>query len=295
MRFCKQANRTGIPTSESTLLLFAAHLALSGLAHTSIKVYLSAIGNLHTAHSRHEAYQKALTPRLEQVLRGIKREQCSTRTARVRLPITVEIMHQIYAVLARTPEEYQNVMLWAACCTAFFGFLRVGEMTIQNQNAYDSTVHLSLQDVALDSRASPTIIWLTIKQSKTDPFRKGVRLCLGRTDSVVCPVKALLTYLAIRGKSPGCLFISKNKTPLTRAQFKTLVSTALRTAGLNDSEYNTHSFRIGAATTAKAVGIADTHIQLLGRWKSLAYQGYIRTPTPLLQNLSRQLVSKTTP
>ena len=128
-QFCKQVNRTGIPTSESTLLLFAAHLTRSGLAHTSIKVYFLAIGNLHTAHSHHETYQQAVTPRLEQVLCGIKKEQCSTHSARVCLPITVEIMHQIYAVLAKTPEEYQNVMLWAACCTAFFGFLRIGEMT----------------------------------------------------------------------------------------------------------------------------------------------------------------------
>ena len=204
-QFCKQASRTGIPTSESTLLLFAAHLAQSGLAHTSIKVYFSAIGNLHTAHSHHEAYPQALTPRLEQVLRGIKREQCSTHSARVCLPITVEIMHQIYAVLARTLEEYQNVMLWAACCTAFFGFLGVGEMTVQNQNNYDRTIHLFLQDVALDSRVTPTIIRLIIKQSQTNPFRKGVRLCLGRTDSVICPVKAMLTYLAIYGKSTESL------------------------------------------------------------------------------------------
>ena len=168
-------------------------------------------------------------------------------------------------------------------------------MTVQNQNIFDRTIHHSLQDVALDSRVTLTIIWLAIKESKTDHFHKGVRLCLGSTDSVICPVKAMLTYLAIRGKSLGSLFISKNNTILTRVQFKTLVSMTLRTASLNDSEYNTYSFRIGAATTAKAVGIVDAHIQLLGRWKSSAYQGNIRIPTPLLQNLSRQLVSRKTP
>ena len=244
IQFCNQTNQTVIPTSENTLLLFAAHLALSGLAYTSIKVYFSAIGNLHSAHSHHEAYHQALTPRLEQVLRGIKREQCSTRTDRIRLPITAEIMYRIFRVLARPPAEYQNIMLWAACCTAFFGFLRVGEITIPNQNAYDTSVHLSLQDVALDSRTTPTIVWLMIKQSKTDSFRKGVKLCLGRTDAVVCPVKALLTYLAIRGNSPGCLFLFKDQTPLTRTRFKTLLSATLRTAGLDDTSYNTHSFRI---------------------------------------------------
>ena len=231
-----------LPTSESTLLLFAAHLALSGLAYTSIKVYFSAISNLYSAHSYYEAYLQALTPHLEQVLRGIKKEQCSTRTPRIRLPITAEIMHQIYSVLARPLAEYQNLMLWAACCTAFFGFLRIGEMTISDQNAYDSSVHLSIQDIALDSRSAPAIVWLTIKQSKTDLFRKGVRLCLGRTNSVVYPVKAMVTYLAIRGSTPGCLFMSKDQTPLTRAQFKTLLSSTLRSAGLDDASYNTHSF-----------------------------------------------------
>ena len=271
--------------------MFAAHLAQSGLAHTSIKVYFSSIGNLHSSQGEHDAYHNALTPRLEQVLRGIKRDQSHTRIERIRLPITVEIMHQIHTVLFKSPYEFQEVMLWAACCTAFFGFLRVGEMTAPNLDEYDSSVHLSLKDVALDSRTAPTIIWLTIKQSKTDPFRKGAKICLGKTDLVVCPVKALLPYLAIRGSTPGSLFISENGLPLTRAQFKTLLSTTLKRAGLDDSKYNTHSFRIGAATSAKAAGISDMHIQLLGRWRSSAYQGYIRTPVNVLTNLSQQLVS----
>ena len=143
-------------------------------------------------------------------------------------------------------------------------------MTIPNLDAYDPSVHLSLEDVALDSRTAPTIIWLTIKQSKTDPFRKGVRLCLGRTGSVVCPIKAVLPYLAIRGSAPGSLFILESGAHLTRAHFKSLLSATLKSAGLDDSQYNTHSFRIGAATSAKAVGISDVHIQLLGRWRSSA-------------------------
>ncbi len=32
-----------------------------------------------------------------------------------------------------------------------------------------------------------------------------------------------------------------------------------------------HSFRIGAATTAVVVGIADSSIQTLGRWQSAAF------------------------
>jgi len=181
-------------------------------------------------------------------------------------------MHQIYSVLAKSPSEFQGIMLWAACCTAFIGFLQVGEMTVPSRDAYDSSVHLSLDDVALDSRTALTIIWLTIKQSKTDPFWKGAKLCLGQTESVVCPIKALLSYQATRGSAPGPLFISEGRAPLTRAQFKSLLSATLKRAGLDDSKYNTHSFWIGATTSAKAVGISDVHIQLLEWWRSSAYQ-----------------------
>jgi len=157
-----------------------------------------------------------LPPRLEQVLRGIKKEQAVTRQVRVRLPITTEIMHQIYGALSRSPNEYQPIMLWTACCTAFFRFLRVGEMTVPNQESFDDSVHLSWRDIAADSRSNPTTIWLTIKQSKTDPFRAG----LTHTESIVCPVKALLPYLAVRRSSPEPLFTFSDHTYLTRSWFK---------------------------------------------------------------------------
>ena len=55
--------------------------------------------------------------------------------------------------------------------------------------------------------------------------------------------------------------------------------------------YNTHSFRIGAATTARQVNIPDAIIKMLGRWKSDAYQSYIKTPPQELSKLSKYLVS----
>jgi len=90
---------------------------------------------------------------------------------------------------------------------------------------------ISLDDVALDSKSNPTIIWLMIEQSKTDPFRMGVNLCLGHTTSVVCPVKAVLPYLAICGSSLGPLFAFEDETPLTRTRFKSLLSATLKFAG----------------------------------------------------------------
>ena len=57
------------------------------------------------------------------------------------------------------------------------------------------------------------------------------------------------------------------------------------------SHYSGHSFRIGAATTAARQGEAETTIKMLDRWKSSAYQLYIKTPWQQLAAISERLVT----
>ena len=47
LSFCQSINHTPMPTSELTLLLFMAHLAQNKSSHSTIRVYFSAIRNLH--------------------------------------------------------------------------------------------------------------------------------------------------------------------------------------------------------------------------------------------------------
>ena len=137
------------------------------------------------------------------------------------------------------------------------------------------------------------MIQVTIKQSKTDPFRQGCKLCLGKTGANICPISAILPYLATRGSCQGPLFILDDGIYLTRQLFASQLSAVLEQAGIDSKGYNTHSFRIGAATTAKEKGISDVHVKMLGRWRSDAYQLYIRTPQQQLAQLTRQLVTDT--
>ena len=55
---------------------------------------------------------------------------------------------------------------------------------------------------------------IKLRQSKTDVFGVGVTIHLGRTGDTVCPVAALLAYLAIRPSTPGPLFLLKSESPL---------------------------------------------------------------------------------
>ena len=107
-------------------------------------------------------------------------------------------------------QDPRVVMLWAACCLGFFGFMRAGEFTFPTSSHFDPESMLSPEDVSVDRHQSPSLLCVKLKCSKTDPFRAGVAIFLGRTDNVLCPVAAVLAYLAIRPQAPGPLFVFKD-------------------------------------------------------------------------------------
>ena len=107
--------------------------------------------------------------------------------------------------------------------------------------------------------------------------------------SPLCPVEAVLSYLSIRGGTSGPLFVRTNGVPLTRAYFSERLRSLLGAAGIA-GRYSSHSFRIGAATSAALAGTVPEHmIQTLGRWTSSAYLTYIRTPRSLLSEFTKKL------
>ena len=170
---------------------------------------------LHVTSENHHHFTRQLTPRLQLVLNGIKREQATTKSTRVKHPITADLMLQINTILSQHPHCYDNIMMWPACCLAFFGFLHVIEFTIPTQTAYDLTQHLSLCDIAVDNRQSPHLLQVKIKQSKTDPFRQGIDLFLGKTGTRICSINVIMPYLTIRRAQAGPLFITRDGKHLT--------------------------------------------------------------------------------
>ena len=274
-------NGSPLPMSEWTLILLVTELSRS-LKASTIKVYLSGVRSLHIENG----FKNPLVdcPRLEQVLRGIKRVQGVA--IRPRLPITASILRRVQPLLVL--HTYRDSMFGAACCTGFFGFLRAAEFT--TNGTYDPTIHLSLTDVSVDRRSNPTVVCLRIKASKTDQFRKGHVLRIGSTNTSLCAVQALMGYLHLRGNKPGPLFVHENGSYLTRDHLIAWMRDAISLLGLNGN-YSGHSFRIGAATTAASVGIPDHLIKTMGRWLSDAYQMYIRTPPSVIDSVTGRQVS----
>ena len=101
----------------------------------------------------------------------------------------------------------------------------------------------------------------------------------------------MLNYLLVRAEGAGPLFKFQDGRYLTRQRLVDQVWAALQAAGLDQSKYCGHSFRIGAATTAARHGMEDSVIKTLGRWKSLAYLEYIKIPREQLAAYSSVLAA----
>ena len=188
---------------------------------------------------------------------GIKRIASKRRSPKPHLPIAPSILRRVQVYLFSQPCTWSQRMIWAAMNICFFGFLRLGEICTSSASVFDQTTHLAPSDVSLDNLTSPFKMFVTIKASKTDPFRSGVTLVLGATNQDLCPVGATLPYLSIRGTGDGPLFKFEDGSFLYRDQFVAEVRKLLRSAGIEACQYSGHSFRIGVATTAALAGISS--------------------------------------
>ena len=155
--------------------------------------------------------------------------------------------------------------------------MRSGEFTSSSSQG-PGDYPLSVSDITIDSRENPQVLTVVLRRSKTDQFGTGSYLYLGRTGTTLCPVSAVLAYLAVRPATPGPLFIFKDGSPLSRVQLISHLRDALSQIGVDVTNFSGHSFRIGAATTAAKAGFNDSFIQSLGQWRSTAFTAYIRTP-----------------
>ncbi len=201
LKFCVQRSCQPLPLSQRGMTIYVSFLGGEGIRHSTIKVYLSAIRYLQIESGLGDPFAKASWPRLEYVLKGIKRNQAETGVkSKPRLPITPTILKKLKSVWEPNAAQGDIKMIWAACCLCFFSFLRCGKITVPGDSEYDPAVHLSFADVSFDHPSDPSVIQVHIKSSKTDPFRKGVFVYLGRTNADLCPVSALLGYLCARSR-----------------------------------------------------------------------------------------------
>ena len=63
----------------------------------------------------------------------------------------------------------------------------------------DPEANLCFDDIRVDCHSHPTYVQVILKASKTDPFRLGTSLFIEVTDSHLCPVTAVISFMVARG------------------------------------------------------------------------------------------------
>lgn len=255
------------PVSPQIVISFIAFMSISGWAPSTIFTHISAIAFIHKLNFWLDPTDCFVIRKLRE---GLRRQGRGTDT---RHPITYRLLGRLIDILPSVCRSAYEVSLFrAAFLLSFFGFLRVGELACASKKADTSRV-ISSSDVSF-VRAGLVVI---IRYSKTD--QRGVSVPLyfhSAVNSNWCPVAAVSQFMQCRAQIGGPLFIHFNREPLTRYQFTSVLKRGVRVLGLSPDNYGSHSFRIGAATSAAMCGLSDNEIQSLGRWKSSAFKIYIR-------------------
>ena len=216
---------------------------------------------------------------------GIRRS--GKKNSRSRLPITISHLHAIKRQLSISSFlSHDKLLYWTAFTLAFYGILRASEYSCPSKSRYKQSRHLLLDDVDVTLNS----LSIHLKSSKTDHFGEFSTLLIGSTGSSTCPVKAMHKFLVSRQLySHGPLFTFSSGDFLTQSAISTTTKSLLSAAGIDPGAYSSHSYRIGAATAAAEAGLPDHLIKTLGRWRSTAYQSYIRTSPEVLLKAAKQI------
>ncbi|XP_033745626.1 uncharacterized protein LOC117331140 [Pecten maximus] len=200
-----------LPVSESYLIQFVAYCFSSNISYATIKLYIGGVRFMCLEKNIPYPYSQEM-PRLHSILNGVKRLQ--VKKTKSRHPITFHILEKICNYLSNSVHD---LMLETVCTVAFFGFLRCGEFTVSG--CFDPSIHLCIKDLVIVKDCA----LLTLKRSKTDPFRHGVVIRLFSTNHPVCPYNTCRKYMDHRmTKKPmpsDPLFVNNEGQVLTRPMF----------------------------------------------------------------------------
>ena len=257
------------PASITSLAGWIAALSTKRVQSKTIKSYLTVVRSAHVdlGYEDLSMFQNA---QLQRMITGNRRLHGEAET-RERRPITKELLLQMLPFFNQNTKE--GAVLHAAFCLAFAAFLRIGEFTYTSRDRQASDFSqwfLTRRSVRLHEDH----LELTLPVSKTDPFRRGITLTVAASGDQACAVSSLRHLFKTKASLNDPLF------QIEGGFHRQMVTTKLRQILISlgvEGHYSGHSFRRGAATSARDAGLSEEEIQLLGRWKSDSYRLYIVT------------------
>jgi hypothetical protein len=173
--------------------------------------------------------------------------------------------------------EHNDSLFVALVFTGFHALMRLGELCWPDNPALQNFNKVSKRR---------TVKWPTngfqfiLPGHKGDKFFEGNEILILRSDTAMDAFGPFLKYL----RSRDSLFPYNPELWLTREgciPTRSFFIKRLRT--LFDDSISGHSMRAGGATSLAEAGVSPHIIQAIGRWKSDAWQIYVRKNPVLIQ------------
>ena len=252
------------PASSQLINTFIAHLGNRKLQHSTIKGYLAAISFFHKCLG---CKPPNINPQAKQILKGVA---ASTSKKKQSKPIDENLLAKILFNIKITHPPFQAILYQAVLSLQFHACLRIGEL-VQSKNPHHILKYKQV-------KIKKSKICLRFKSYKHSKNNKSKIMVAANDNKLICPVKLVKQYSAIRpqtGKNDH-FFVSDSSQKLSRIQLSNVLKASLENIGINPKPYNTHSLRSGRATQLYNKQCPELLLKNYGRWKSNAYQTYIK-------------------
>ena len=262
-------NSVLLPASVEQVAQFITICYLKNLKCSTITSYMSAIAYVHKVSGLVNPTESFIDKKL---LHATRRHSSIDKRHAFYIK---DIDNIVKALPDIGTDPYLLIMYTAMILTAFFGLLRVGEITVST-HGHQNIIRKDAIKLGYQGNHVSTInIYMSsYKHSQGHPA--SIPLCRQLLKSI-CPVRALIRYLKSSSCPSGHLFHHKSGQTVSSSEFREVLRSCVSACGLDPSCYTCHSLRIGGATHAYLMNMPSSQICKLGRWKSTAYKKYIRT------------------
>ena len=298
LRWCDRWGKgPAFPMSEDNAALFAScRLCIDEIAVDTVVAGFTHLKKFHLNWGYPEWDWKNFF-RLKETLHGWKKS-CNAPNRNQRKAWRFVFFERWLAEIGVNTNNYIEVLVFTTCLIWFWAIARGGE--IWASSAYEKDVWRVLTKKHLKFFENHAVI--TLDMSKNDAFHEGSALLIPEVPgSECCPIKWLERLTALRQQATNepygfdkCkwLFPSTTGRPLAIQAIRRYMIPILIALGEDPNHYNTHSFRIGAATELFQRGMDKETIKHLGRWRGPSYELYNRPTAEQCAIYAKAIVGK---
>lgn len=255
-----------LPTTwEEKLVLYASFLADIGTASATVASYMSALKYV----LRHDGVDlNNESCKLASIIRACK---LHNDVVSVRLPIGFNlhnlILKEIDNFFMNKGQPYLSALYRAITAMGYYGMMRISELVGKHA--------ILAEDVKISTNLLKRKVKCILRSSKTHhtgnvPQIIDVipdQLVLGTTN---CPFNILKNFSHVRPKRIAAgaqYFVFADGSRVTDRHYRAVLRRILKNLNLPPKSFNTHSLRIGRASTLFKRKVPVQIIQKLGRWK----------------------------